>query len=183
MAKLALVLHKGWFQKSQKGHKSQKEHFSACYRINALQSGVKACNISPSWYLKYLKNKRCYWYIQASWKFKEDNLNYSEVLIFPFFSRMWPMKLQPPGLPYGTFCKLCEFLYDILPLTMELVQLVLHCPPAENVLVICQFSRPRATKPLWEWESHTITESFLSWVPVPCTRTSFLLCMNKLEEH
>lgn len=127
---------------------------------------MRDCNISPSLYLKYLKNKRCYMYVQVSWKFIQDNINYYEVLCFPFVSWILPVKLQSPVLLCRTFCKLCKFWYDVLPLTMELVQLLLHHPPAENLLLICQFSRSRATKPLWEWESLTITKSFLSGVPL-----------------
>lgn len=78
-----------------------------------------------------------------------------KLVCFPFVSWTWSVKLQSLVLLYWTFFKLCKFL-DVLLLAMELVQLLIHHLPDEHLLVICQFCRPRVTKPLWKWGSPTI---------------------------
>lgn len=131
-------------------------------------------NKYPSLYLKYLKN-----IFTISWKFIQDNINY---FVSHLFHECDLLNCNHFFLLYGIFFKLCKFLHVLL-LTKVLVQLLVHHLPDEHLQVICQFCRPWATKPLWEWGSLTITKPFLSGVAIVCTRPSFFLCTNKLGEH
>lgn len=55
-----------------------------------------------------------------------ENLNCYEVFCFASVWWMWSVKIESTALPHGTYCKFCKFLYDTLPLIVELAQVSLR---------------------------------------------------------